>query len=81
MADQVFLTIEDFDGDPQTTSIAVRDIADQGDFCHVRFDGRRVADSHHSVDHRARADARLSYCVNEQLPGAAASQWHRRPSS
>lgn len=73
MADQVFLTLEDYDGDPSTTSFSVRDVADLTDF--ATWDPVMVTLRTQLLLWtlgRARTQG-YRIITNSQLPGAAAS--------
>lgn len=73
MADAVFLTLEDYDGDPTTTSFSVLDVADSADF--ATWDALQVTLRTQLLAWtlgRARVQG-YRLVVNEQLPGAATS--------
>lgn len=73
MADQVFLGLEDFDGDMQLTSVKVADVADRADF--ATWDAEMVTLRAQLLlwsAGRARIQG-YRLVVNEQVPGAASS--------
>lgn len=73
MADQTFMTIEDYDGDPSTTSFSVLDVADAADF--ATWDGLQVTLRSQLTAWTIGRVRTQGYRIvtNEQLPGAASS--------
>ena len=73
MADGVFLTLEDYDGDPTTTTFSVGDVADLGGF--TAWDALMVTLRTRLLEWtlgRSRAQG-YRIVTNEALPGAASS--------